>query len=165
MRPNQIFATMTPEKCEQIMGKIRDESPEALERTVVAAAQALKFRPQYLLKQPFKKRAASVRRALSRLSSNQLAEELLAVYFLKCRLPLLEEWLDLMELEHEEGLLKADEVPCPEKSLLEERVSAFRAKDEDDDRGLLLHVFAAQSAIDWPALDDLLEAEAADAAG
>ncbi|MAG31896.1 MAG: hypothetical protein CL908_13490 [Deltaproteobacteria bacterium] len=161
MRPNQIFAAMSQEKCEQIMGKIQSESPEALQRTVAAAAQAMKFRPQYLMKQPFNKRVSSVRRALSRLSSNQLAEELLAVYFLKCRLPLLEEWLALMELEHEEGILQADEVPCPEADELAKKVETFRGGDDDDDRELLLHVFAAQAAIDWPALDELLETDGA----
>ncbi|MCA9502745.1 MAG: hypothetical protein R3F16_05720 [Myxococcota bacterium] len=157
MRPNQIFAAMAPEKCEQILRKIGDESPEALKRTVVACAQVMKFRPQFLLKQPFPKRAASVRRALARSSANPLAEELLAVYFLKCRLPLLEEWLGLMGLEHEEGILTQDEVPCPAAGELEEKVAKFRAVDGDEDRELLLHVFASQAAIDWPALDALLD--------
>lgn len=160
MRPNQIFAAMSQEKCEQIMGKISDESPEALKHTVAAAAQTLKFRPQYLLKQPFAKRVSSVRRALSRLSSGPLAEEMLAIYFLKCRLPLLEEWLGLMELEHEEGILTADEIPCPEENELAKRVQQFLGTDEDDDRELLLQVFSAQAAIEWPALDAILEASA-----
>jgi len=156
MRPNQIFAAMSQEKCEQIMGKISEESPEALQHTVAAAAQVLKFRPRYLQKQPFAKRVASVRSALSRVTGNQLAEELLAIYFLKCRLPLLEEWLELMELEHEEGILTADEIPCPEAAALAQKVERFRGGDDDDDRELLLRVFSAQAAIDWPALDELL---------
>jgi hypothetical protein len=157
MRPNQIFAAMSPEKCGQIMEKIAEQSPEAVKQTVAAAAIALKFRPQFLLKQPLAMRVSSVRRALSRTSSNALAEELLAVYFLKCRLDLLGEWLDLLGLEHEEGILKADVVTSPPEPELREKVAEFRAASSDEDRELLLQAFAAQTAIHWPVLDELIE--------
>lgn len=157
MRPHQIFAAMSPEKCEQILSRLQETSPEAAQSTVAAAAVALKFRPKFLLKQPPAKRAASVKRAMSRVGSAAMAEELLAVYFLKCRLELLTEWLDQMGLEHEEGILTQDEVPCPEPEALAKQVEAFEAVDDDDDRRLLLRVFSAQAAIDWPALDALLD--------
>lgn len=156
MRPYQIFAAMSPEKCEGFMDKITEESPEAFRETVVSAATAMKFRPQYLLKQPRAKQIASIRRALSRVGSNQLAEELFAVYFLKCRLPLLEEWLDLMKLEHEEGILQAEEIPCPDAGDLKKGVDQFLGADDDDDRALLLQVFSAQASIEWPALEELI---------
>lgn len=157
MRPNQIFAAMSPEKCGQIMEKIAEQSPDAVKQTVAAAAIALKFRPQFLLKQPLAMRVSSVRRALSRTSSNALAEELLAVYFLKCRLDLLGEWLDLLGLEHEEGILKADVVTSPPESELKEKVAKFRTASSDEDRELLLQAFAAQTAIQWPVLDQMIE--------
>ena len=157
MRPNQIFAAMSQEKCVQIMQKISQQSPEAVKQTVAAAALALKFRPQFLLKQPLQMRVSSVRRALSRTSSNALAEELLAVYFLKCRLDLLTEWLDLVGLEHEEGMLKSDVAESPAEPELRAKVARFRAVDGDEDRELLLEAFAAQTAIQWPVLDALIE--------
>ena len=157
MRPNQIFAAMSQEKCGQIMERISQQSPDAVKQTVAAAAIALKFRPQFLLKQPLAMRVSSVRRALSRTSANTLAEELLAVYFLKCRLDLLSEWLDLVGLEHEEGILKADVVTTPPDDALREKVTRFRAASADDDRELLLQAFAAQTAIQWPVLDELIE--------
>ena len=94
MRPHQIIGAMSAEEFEKIMGAIEAESPEALQSTTIAAAQVLKFRPKFLLKQPPAKRLSSIKGALSRVTGASLAEELLAVYFLKCRLPLLTEWLD-----------------------------------------------------------------------
>lgn len=158
MRPHQIFAAMSPEKCEAVFAKIAEESPETFQQTVVAAAAALKFRPKYLLKQPMPKRVASVRRALSRLPSGALAEEVLAVYFLKCRTELLREWLDSIGLAHEDGVLTDDEIVCPDPDELEKKVTEFRAASDDDDRELLLQTFSAQAAIDWPVLDSLVEA-------
>jgi hypothetical protein len=157
MKPNQIFAAMSPERCEQLMAEITEASPETVKQVVASAAIALKFRPQYLLKQPAPKRVASVRRALSRVGSIHLAEELLAIYFLKCRLALLTEWLDLLGLEHEEGVLQDEVVECPDPTELEKQVTTFRSGADPEDRDLLLRTFAAQAAIDWPALEALVE--------
>jgi len=155
MRPHQIFGAMTQEKCEQMMAKVAKEAPEVFRQTVTTAATTLKFRPQYLWKQPIPKRVAAVQRVLARAGSNPLAEELLAIYFLKCRLELLTEWLDLMGLAHEDGMLTGDEAPCPDAAELEKKVEAFRAAN-DEDCDLLLQVFAGQDAINWPALDEIL---------
>ncbi len=99
----------------------------------------------------------AVRRALSRVAANPVADEILAVYFLECRKELLIEWLDLVGLAHEDGALE-DEMPAqPEQAKLEESVKAYRAKDDDSERNLLLGAFAAQAAVDWPALDALVD--------
>ena len=158
MKPNQIFAAMTPERCEEILATISEESAETTKQVVASAAVALKFRPQYLLKQAPAKRAASVRRALARLQSVQLAEELLAVYFLKCKLALLTEWLDLIGLKHEEGILQDEVIEAPDEKDLEKHVQTFRGDGSEPDRELLLQTFSAQAAIDWPTLDRLVEA-------
>ena len=158
MRPHQIIAGLSGEEFEKIMGAIEAESPEALQSTTVAAAQVLKFRPKFLLKQPPAKRLSSIKGALSRVTAAALAEELLAVYILKCRLPLLEEWLDLMGLEHEEGILTDDDVVCPGADELAQKVETFRKGDDPGERELLMRVFNAQTAIDWPALEELLAA-------
>ena len=97
-----------------------------------------------------------MRQALSRVATNPVAEEVLAAYFLQVRKPLLIEWLDALGLEHEEGSLKADAPPEPERVALEKAVRAFRKADDDAERELLLQAFAAQTAIEWPALEELL---------
>ena len=158
MRPHQIIARLPQERFDAIMKAIGEESPETVQSTAVAAAQVLKFRPKFLLKQPETKRLKSIKGAMSRTTAEALSEELLAIYFLKCRLPLLSEWLDLMELEHEEGILADAEVPSPPRDELEKKVGTFRGAGDEPDRELLLRVFGAQAAIEWPALDEILDA-------
>jgi hypothetical protein len=156
MRPYQVFAGMTTEGAEHFFRGLAEKSPAAFAQAVAAASAALKSRPAYLMKQPFEKRAAAVRRALSRVSANPVAEEMLALYFLECRRPLLIEWLDQVGVEHDEGTLKEDAPDAPEESTLRAAVGSFRQKDDDPDRELLLQAFAAQSSIQWAALDALL---------
>lgn len=158
MRPHEIFAAMTPEQAEAFFGRLAEKSPAMFTQSVHAAALTMKARPHFLMKQPIAKRIAAVRRSLSRVASGVIAEEILAVYFLECRKEILTDWLDTIGLEHEEGVLKADAPPCPDPTTLEKAVSVFRGRDDDADRMLLLRAFAAQRAIDWPALDELIKA-------
>ena len=153
MRSYQVFAAMLPEDNIRFMKTLKGEAPAMFAQAVAAASAAMKARPVYLLRQPFEKRAAAVRRALSRVTANAVADEVLAVYFLECRKDLLIEWLDLLGLDHEGGML-VDEAPeAPADGGLADAIGQFRKTDNDPDRDLLLRAFAAQDAIDWPALD------------
>ncbi len=156
MRSFQVFAAMTPERAVEMMKVLHEHSPAILAQTVAAAAASMKTRPVYLKRQPFEKRADAVRRALSRVVANDAASELLAVYFLQCRQELLVEWLDKLGLEHEEGTLKDESPPEPAEDHLRKCVEEFRAAGEEPDRDLLLQAFAAQDAVEWPALDELI---------
>ena len=156
MKANQIFAAMDLERATEFFRQVKEASPGTFQQATAAACGALKIRPVYMKKQPFEKRVSSIRRALSLVAAGPIAEEMLAVYFLQCRKDLLVEWLDSTKTEHEEGTLK-DELP-PEPATLAADADAFLGKDDDRDRKLLLHAFAAQNVIEWPALDALLEA-------
>jgi len=158
MRPHQVFAAMSDERAERFFERLRRDARPMFEQVVVAAAAANKSRPAFLRKQPFERRVRAVRRALARVGSDPMAEELLAVYFLDCRKPLLIEWLDTAGIAHEDGVLQEDEPAQPEPEVLRERAETFRSKDDDEDRELLLRAFACQSSVQWPELDALLRA-------
>lgn len=156
MRSFEVFARMTPEQAVEMMRVLSKQSPAMFREAVDAAAVSIKARPVYLRNQPFEKRAQAVRRSLARVAANPVAEELLAVYFLECRKPLLIEWLDMLGVAHDGGTLEADEPAQPPKAVLAAAVKKFRAARDEPDRELLLQAFAAQGAIEWPALDALL---------
>lgn len=157
MRPYQIFAAMSAEQATDFFKKLSEASPMVFRQAVAAASAAMKARPQYLMKQPFEKRASAVRRALARVASDPVAEEMLAVYFLEGRKELLGEWLDAIGLEHEDGVLKAEAPAEPDAEKLRATVGAFLKVDDDSDRDLLLRAFVAQGSIEWPTLEGMLE--------
>lgn len=156
MKAYEVFAHMSPERAHALLEGLRKEAPGVYTQALGAASVWLRARPQFVVKQSPEKRAQYVRRALSRVASNLIAEEVLAAYFLQVKKPLLVEWLDAVGLEHAEGSLEADAPPEPERGALEKAVAAFRKPDDAADRELLLEAFAAQSAIDWPVLEQLL---------
>jgi hypothetical protein len=152
MRPHQVFGQMTPEHAAQVMAVLAEKSPAVYTQAVAATGIAMNARPKFLMRQPAEKRAHMVRRTLSRVRANDLAEEVLAAYFLEGRRELLTEWLDSVGLEHEEGILQDENPPPPAKEQLEQATKSFLEGDDVQDRKLLLRAFAAQSAIDWPDL-------------
>jgi len=154
MRSYQVFAAMSPEDASRFLKTLSDEVPTMFNQALLAASAAMKARPVYLKRQPFEKRASAVRRALSRVAANPVADEVLAVYFLDCKKDLLTEWLDLIGLEHEDGALKDDLPKPPPNDKLTEFIEKYLGADGDADRGLLLRAFAAQEAVNWPTLDE-----------
>ena len=160
MRAYQVFGRMNDEDAARFLAVLAEKAPAFHVQALGAAAAAMRARPQFVLRQTPEKRAAGVRRALARVAANDVAEELLAVYFLDCRKDVLIEWLDTLGLEHDEGTLKADEPPQPAEAALKKAVKGFRGAAKTDgepgdrhDRELLLRAFAAQRAVDWPALE------------
>ena len=152
MKAYQVFARMSPERATAFMNRLEESSRGIYTQAVAATSTTMKFRPKFLMRQPADKRANLVRRTLARVRANDLAEEVLATYFLECRKELLTEWLDAVGLEHDEGILKDDHPPSPAKKQLEKAVRGFLKGDDGEDRELLVRAFAAQSAIDWPDL-------------
>ena len=156
MRSYQIFSSLPAEQNQALLRTLSEKMPVIFAQALGAACVALKARPVYLRRQPFEKRAEAIRRALARVAADPVAAEVLASYFLECRKDLLVEWLDGVGLAHKEGVLEADAPPPPADAKLRKATEKFLAVDEDPDRRLLLRAFAAQDAIDWPALDALL---------
>ena len=158
MRPHQIFAAMPPEQARALFEALAEKAPISWAQALGLTAGVLKARPIFVRQRPPDRRAELVRKALARFASDPVAEEMLAVYFLECRNELLVEWLDAIGVEHEKGSLQGEPKEPPAKKL-RTAVEGFRARAGDADRAdreLLLRAFAAQSSIDWPALDAAL---------
>ena len=154
MRSFQVFAAMSAGESEAFFEKVKQAAPAIFAQSVHTAAAALKTRPASMMKQPFVKQVAGVRRALSRVAANAIADETLATYFLEVRKELLIEWLDQIGIEHDGGSLAEDSPEEPPPAALKEAVDKFRSADDDPDRELLLRAFASQTSIEWPTLDE-----------
>lgn len=161
MRSYQIFQTLTPSMANQVLKTLAERSPAIFSQAVAVASAAMKARPAYLMRQPVEKRVVAVRRGLSRIAANEIAEQVLAVYFTECRNDLLVEWLDMIGVEHDAGTLTEDAPSQPKPGVMRAAVERFQTGEGAEERVLLLHAFAAQSSIDWPDLDALLGASTA----
>ena len=156
MRCYEIFAAMPREQGLEVLKEVREKAPAGFRQALLLACGVMKSRPVYMMRQPFERQADAVRRALARVASNTVAEEILAVYFLECRKPLLVEWLDAAGVAHEEGVLKEDAPAPPAEAKLREVAGKFLAGEEPATRRLLLQAFATQDTIEWPVLEEVV---------
>jgi len=151
-----VFRTLSTEESEALFKEMRDELRPLYKQAERVSADTLRVRPVFLGKQPFPKRAKMMRKALSLKVNAEAAAELLAMFFIERYPEDLAELLDAFGLEHEEGVLKDPAPKQPAKTKIKKAVTAFPAGEKALMRGVLLRAFAAQSAIDWPALDELV---------
>lgn len=156
MKSHQIFSAMDSSDALDFLQELKREAPPIAQIALQAAASALKLRPDFLRRQPKARQAEWVRQTLARSSMNPVAEEVLAQYFLDRHGDLLCEWLDLLGVAHDNGVLETASPPCPDAGVLQEALSKFRSGDHAKRRELLIRAFAAQSSVDWPDLEIML---------
>ncbi len=164
MRSNEIFAGMSGGEALSFLEEMRESAPDVAKLALAAAAEAFRLRPEFLKRQPPPRQAEWMRRALGRTVGARLAEEVLATYFLEHEKDLLIELLDTLGVPHEEGRLEQGNPSAPDDAALAKGVEKFRSGGDREKRLFLLRSFAAQSAIDWPTLDALMEGGAPPAA-
>ena len=151
-----VFRTMTDDECERLIREMRDETKPLYKEVERTAAETLRLRPVFLGKQPFEKRCRMIRKAMALKVNAETAAEVLAAFFMERYSKDVEELLDALGVEHEEGVLKQPSPPEPDEKVLKETVAGFAKGKNAKTRSLLLRAFAAQSAIDWPKLDALV---------
>lgn len=153
-----VFRTMTEDEIRTFVKDLRDNLKPLYKQLENVAAGTLRLRPVYLGKQPFDRRCELIRKALSLKVNADAAAEILPAFFMERYAKDVIELLDLLGVEHEEGVLKGEAPPkAPTDAKLKTAVNKFRKGGENPVlRELLLKTFASQSAVDWPALDALL---------
>ncbi len=156
MRCFEIFAAMPKEQARQVLREIREKAPAGFQQALMLACGAMRSRPIYMRSLPYEKQADAVRSALARVASNSVAEEMLAIFFLECRRPLLVEWLDAVGLAHKDGVLEDESPAQPDEAKVGAAATQFLSGEDPEIRRLLLCAFSAQEPIVWPVLDALL---------
>lgn len=151
-----VFRTMTDEEVRAFVKDLRDNLKPLYKQLENVAAATLRLRPVYLGKQPFEKRCELIRKAMSLKVNADAAAEILPAFFMERYSKDVIELLDLLGVEHEDGVLKGDVPKAPTDAKLKTAVNKFRKGENPVMRELLLKTFASQSAVDWPALDALL---------
>ncbi len=125
---------------------------------VVAIARKLNFRPKSVPGLPLERRAKLL--AAMTDVSDAVASRALIAYHLAEERPMMAAFLDALGIEHENGLISAEEVPAPEKTKLAEGVSALKAAFSQDAVRLYLHTLVLLDGDTWAGLEDLIEAGA-----
>lgn len=116
-------------------------------------AKQLKFRPQAIRKLPMAKRAQRAKRILEAASNAEMCYELFGSYLIKERKELVTGFLDLVGVEHEEGMIGNTDEAKPDGEKIAGAVEELDGKFSGDDVTLYLAICAEQ----WPQVTEIQE--------
>jgi hypothetical protein len=124
---------------------------------IVTLARKMNFRPKSVPALPLERRA----KLLAGMDvSDAVASRALIAYHLAAERPMMGAFLDALNIEHDNGLITAEEVTAPDKAKLEEGVRTLKSNFPEDAVRLYLHTLVLLDGDTWSDLGGLLDAEA-----
>ena len=124
---------------------------------IVTLARKMNFRPKSVPALPLERRA----KLLAGMDvSDAVASRALIAYHLAAERPMMGAFLDALGIEHDNGLITAEEVPAPDKAKLAESVKTLKTAFPEDAVRLYLHTLVLLDGDTWSDLSGLLDAEA-----
>jgi hypothetical protein len=131
------------------------EAFEQQAEAIVQLARKLNFRTKSLQSLPVERRA----RFLAQLNdvSDALAGRALIAYHFRGERQMMGAFLDALGIEHEEGLIAAEEVQPPARDVLNGAVEAIRGAFPADHVDLYLRTLVALDPETWKELDAMMD--------
>lgn len=135
----------------------RDDKP--LYKSVLAAvAQALRVRPAFLEKKPRAQRHLEMINVLGRPRLEEAAATLLRGWLLKSQAPMLADFLDALDIPHQQGVVEEFPATVPDDRL-KAAVETLLSKYPREKVALYLNAIQATSGVQWANLEQLLHAD------
>jgi hypothetical protein len=159
MRPIELWKSMPPEKkLAAATAFWNDEHGHDQQvEVIVTLARKMNFRPKSVPALPLERRA----KLLAGMDvSDAVASRALIAYHLADERPMMSAFLDALSIEHENGLITAEEVAPPDKAKLDAAVQTLRASFSEDAVRLYLHTLLLLDGDTWADLAGLVNKEA-----
>lgn len=155
VRPAQLWKKMPPEK-RLIAADAFWKDEHGLDQQVqviVTLARRLNFRPKSIQTLPHERRV----KMLAGLPdvSEAVASRALIGYHLAAERPMMGAFLDAVGIEHDNGLITAEEVPAPPADKVAAGVAAIKAAFPEESVTLYLQTLRLLDGETWAALNDL----------
>ena len=157
MKAHEIFQRMSPNLAVDIFTFLQREQKPVYKAALQGLGNQRNLRGVFIERKPPAERYPWVQAALSRPVSEALASHLLQAWLLGAQKPMLNDFLDALEIAHkEDGTV--DELPaCPPKEKIAAAVAQLLGKYPAETIAVYLNAFRdMDSAVQWPALDEVL---------
>ncbi len=152
---HELIGFMSPKMANQILEDTQANNREVYRALVAAMAQAQKMRPVFIGRQPKERRHKSFVQMLSRVGSEEHAGNLIRGWLFKEHQDVLIDFLGILGIEHEEGMV--DDLPeSIEDERLNEAVDQLLKKHDRELVAIYLTAFNASNDNRWENLDTLL---------
>jgi hypothetical protein len=155
-KPHEIFARMPAETATQLFAFVFDREKPLYKATIESLAKQRKLRPVFVERKPREERHAWMREAMGRKVSEGIAAHLLQIWLIGAHKGILCDFLDALEIPHDENGTIENLPEAPPKEKLQAAVDALLAKHDRHVVAVYLHAFQAFDEKGWPTLEELL---------
>lgn len=153
---NELLGFMSPELANEIITSVFEDDRELYKETLKAIATSRKVRAVYLQRQPKEKRNQLMLQSLAKPDMNLATGNMLRGWLIKRHTPMLCDFLDALEIEHNEGMVE-DLPETMEDAKVKTAVEVILEKHPKQVVAVYLHTFNIMNDTRWTAIDDLLD--------
>jgi hypothetical protein len=157
MKAHELIRAISPELYKEIISYLQTETKEAFRTALVQVAAQRKFRPQFVQQKTREQQAQWLSEHLRMKLFDGVAEQMIQLWLLKAKTPMLTAFLDGAEIKHD-GKGQVDDLP--------EEITAKQAKagidamlkdNPAEQVALYLNIFQNQRPDGWKAITDIIE--------
>lgn len=156
MKAHELFRGMSATFAESLLQYFRDEEREVYRSAVASLAAERRLRPVFVQRKPAADQIAWMRKTLQLRTCDEIAEQLLQVWLLKARQPMLKQFLDDLGIEHDEDGSVENLPETLDADALAKAVDHLLSAYPAEDVLVYLHMFQGQTEDGWPALATVL---------
>lgn len=157
MRSHEIFQRMSPALAAQIFSFLHTEQKPVYKAAIQGLANQRNLRSVFIERKPPAERFPWMQAALGRKLSDSLASHLLQTWLLGANKQMLCDFLDAMEIKHDDDGTVEDLPAAAPKEKITTAVARLLEKYPAETVTVYLHAFRdMDSAVQWPALDEIL---------
>jgi hypothetical protein len=151
---------MSPALAAQIFTFLQTEQKPVYKAAIQGLANQRNLRAVFVERKPPVERFPWMQAALGRGISDSLASHLLQVWLLGANKTMLCDFLDGLEIKHDDDGTVEELPPAPPKEKIAAAVAPLLEKYPAETVAVYLHAFRdMDSAVQWPALDEILAEE------
>ncbi|MEP6956153.1 MAG: hypothetical protein ABI883_04955 [Chthoniobacterales bacterium] len=149
---------MSPSQAATIFKFLHEEQKPVYKAAIQALGNQRNLRGVFIERKPRDERYAWMKAALARPVSDALASHLLQGWLLGANKEMLNDFLDALEIAHEEDGTVEDLPACPPKEKIAAAVATLVGKFPSESVAIYLHAFRdMDSVVQWPALGEILQ--------
>jgi hypothetical protein len=155
---HELFGFMSPGLADDILNFTRESDKPVYKAALNAIAQARHVRPVFLERQPRAQRQTAMIATLSRPGLDAVAGGLIRVWLLKKHKPMLVDFLNVLGIKNEEGVVEN----LPEgmdDARLKSAVEMLLAKYPSETVAVYLNAFNDMNETSWANLKTILESD------
>jgi hypothetical protein len=149
---------MSPAMAAEIFSYLHQEQKPVYKAAIQGLANQRNLRGVFVERKPRDERHAWMKNALGRPLSESLASHLLQGWLLGANKQMLNDFLDALEIKHEEDGTVEELPEAPAKEKLTSAIASLLGKYPAEAVAIYLHAFRdMDSTVQWPPLNELLE--------